>query len=280
MKKTLILSAIFCYGFITAQIKTPQPSPTASITQKVGVSNISVEYSRPGAKEREIFGGLVSYEKMWRTGANKATKITFDENCVFGGAKIKKGSYSLFTIPGKKEWTVVLNKNTELWGVGEYDKEKQVCSIVAKVIETKDFTESFTIDFGTFQSFSAIMSLKWANTKIGIKIESLAAKELEKQFVELLTKGPSANDYYNGAKFFVDNTSEYDMALEWINTAIEKKPDAFWMKFHKARILKKIGNNKQSISVAEEVISLAKEKKDDYGYIKRSEDLIKSIKSK
>ena len=280
MKKTLILSAMFCYGFITAQIKTPQPSPTASITQKVGVSNISVEYSRPGAKEREIFGGLVSYEKMWRTGANKVTKITFDENCVFGGAKIKKGSYSLFTIPGKKEWTVVLNKNTELWGVGEYDKEKQVCSIVAKVIETKDFTESFTIDFGTFQSFSAIMSLKWANTKIGIKIESLAAKELEKQFVELLTKGPSANDYYNGAKFFVDNTSEYDMALEWINTAIEKKPDAFWMKFHKARILKKIGNNKQSISVAEEVISLAKEKKDDYGYIKRSEDLIKSIKSK
>jgi hypothetical protein len=280
MKKTLILSAMFCYGFITAQIKTPQPSPTATITQKVGISNISVEYSRPGAKEREIFGGLVSYEKMWRTGANKVTKITFDENCVFGGAKIKKGSYSLFTSPGKKEWTVVLNKNTELWGVGEYDKEKQVCSIVAKVIETKDFTESFTIDFGTFQSFSAIMSLKWANTKIGIKIESLAAKELEKQFVELLTKGPSANDYYNGAKFFADNTSEYDMALEWINTAIEKKPDAFWMKFHKARILKKIGNNKQSISVAEEVISLAKEKKDDYGYIKRSEDLIKSIKSK
>ena len=280
MKKILLISAIFCYSFISAQIKTPQPSPTASITQKVGVSNISVEYSRPGAKEREIFGGLVSYEKMWRTGANKATKITFDENCVFGGAKIKKGSYSLFTIPGKKEWTVVLNENTELWGVGEYDKEKQVCSIVAKVIETKDFTESFTIDFGNFKSFSAIMSLKWANTKIDIKLESLAAKELEKQFLELLTKGPSANDYYNGAKFFADNTSEYDMALEWINTAIEKRPDAFWMKFHKARILKKIGNNKQSISVAEEVISLAKEKKDDYGYIKRSEDLIKSIKSK
>ena len=280
MKKTLILSAIFCYGFITAQIKTPQPSPTAVISQKVGVSKISVEYSRPGAKEREIFGGLVSYEKMWRTGANKATKITFDENCVFGGAKIKKGSYSLFTIPGKKEWTVVLNENTELWGVGKYDKEKQVCSIVAKVIETKDFTESFTIDFGTFKSFSAIMSLKWANTKIDIKLESLAAKELEKQFLELLTKGPSAKDFYNGAKFFADNTSEYDMALEWINTAIEKRPDAFWMMFHKARILKKTGNNKQSISVAEEVISLAREKEDDYGYIKRSEDLIKSIKSK
>ena len=280
MKKTLILSAMFCYGFITAQIKTPQPSPTATITQKVGVSNISVEYSRPGAKGREIFGGLVSYGKMWRTGANKATKITFNENCVFGGAKVKKGSYSLFTIPGEKEWTVVLNKNTELWGVGEYDEENQVCSIVAKAIDTKDFTESFTIDFGTFQSFSAIMSLKWANTKIDIKIESLEAKKIEKQYLELLTKGPSANDYYNGAKFFADNSTEYEMALEWINTAIKKRPDAFWMHFHKARILKKMGNNKESISVAEGVIELAREKKDDYGYIKRSEDLIKSIKSK
>ena len=280
MKKILLLSAIFCYSFISGQIKTPQPSPTATITQKVGVSNISVEYSRPGAKGREIFGGLVSYGKMWRTGANKATKITFNENCVFGGAKVKKGSYSLFTIPGEKEWTVVLNKNTELWGVGEYDEENQVCSIVAKAINTKDFTESFTIDFGTFQSFSAIMSLKWANTKIDIKIESLEAKKLEKQCLELLTKGPSANDYYNGAKFFADNTSEYEMALEWINTAIKKRPDAFWMQFHKARILKKMGNNKESISVAEGVIELAREKKDDYGYIKRSEDLIKSIKSK
>ena len=280
MKKILLLSAIFCYSFISAQIKSPQPSPTATITQKVGVSNISVEYSRPGAKEREIFGGLVSYGKMWRTGANKATKITFNENCVFGGAKVKKGSYSLFTIPGEKEWTVVLNKNTELWGVGEYDEKNQVCSIVSKAIETKDFTESFTIDFGTFQSFSAIMSLKWANTRIDIKIESLEAKKLEKQYLELLTKGPSANDYYNGAKFFADNTSEYEMALEWINTAIKKRPDAFWMQFHKARILKKMGNKKESISVAEEVIALAKEKKDDYGYIKRSEDLIKSMKSK
>lgn len=280
MKKILLLSAIFCYSFISAQIKSPQPSPTATITQKVGVSNISVEYSRPGAKEREIFGGLVSYGKMWRTGANKATKITFNENCVFGGAKVKKGSYSLFTIPGEKEWTVVLNKNTELWGVGEYDEKNQVCSIVSKAIETKDFTESFTIDFGTFQSFSAIMSLKWANTKIDIKIESLAAKKLEKQYLELLTKGPSASDYYDGAKFFADNTSEYEMALEWINTAIDKRPDAFWMQFHKARILKKMGNKKESISVAEEVIASAKEKKDDYGYIKRSEDLIKSMKSK
>ena len=279
MKKILLLSAIFCYSFISAQIKSPQPSPTATITQKVGVSNISVEYSRPGAKEREIFGGLVSYGKMWRTGANKATKITFNENCVFGGAKVKKGSYSLVTIPGKKQWTVVLNKNTEQWGVGEYDEKNQVCSVVAKVIETKDFTESFTIDFGTFKAFSDIMPLKWANTKIDIKIESLAAKKLEKQYLELLTKGPSASDYYNGAKFFADNTSEYEIALEWINTAIDKRPDAFWMLYHKARILNLMGQEKDAILTANKTIEIASKKEDDYGYIKKSKNLINDIKS-
>ena len=279
MKKILLLSAIFCYSFISAQIKSPQPSPTATITQKVGVSNISVEYSRPGAKEREIFGGLVSYGKMWRTGANKATKITFYENCVFGGAKVKKGSYSLFTIPGKNKWTVFLNKETELWGVGDFDEEKIVCKVVAKVNECQDFTESFTIDFGTFKAFSAIMSLKWANTKIDIKIESLEAKKLEKQYLELLTKGPSASDYYNGAKFFADNTSEYEMALEWINTAIDKRPDAFWMLYHKARILNLMGQEKDAILTANKTIEIASKKEDDYGYIKKSKNLINNIKS-
>ena len=280
MKKILLLSAIFCYSFISAQIKTPKPSPTATISQKIGLSNVSVEYSRPGAKGREIFGELVSYNKLWRTGANKATKITFNNDFIFGDTKVNKGSYSLFSIPGKKKWTIYLNKETELWGVGDFDEEKIVCKLVSKVNECKDFTESFTIDFGTFKAFSAIMSLKWANTKIDIRLEDLGAKKLEKEILELLNEGPSANDYYNGAKFFADNTSEYEMALEWINTAIKKRPDAFWMQFHKARILKKMGNNKESILVAEGVIELAKEKKDDYGYIKRSEDLIKSIKSK
>ncbi len=124
-------------------------------------------------------------------------------------------------------------------------KKNQVCSIVAKVIETKDFTESFTIDFGTFQSFNAVMSLKWANTKIDIKVESLVAKKLEKQYLELLTKGPSANDYYNGAKFFADNTSEYEMALEWINYCHrEKDPMHFGCSFTRLEFLKKWGITK------------------------------------
>ena len=280
MKKIILLSTIFCYGFISAQIKTPQPSPTATIIQKVGVSDISVEYSRPGAKGREIFGDLVPYGKMWRTGANKATKITFNEDCIFGGKNIKKGSYSLFTIPDMNVWSVLLNNDTELWGVGDYDKKKQVCNIETKVINSKDFTESFTIEFGKFKSFSSTMSLKWANTQIDIVIESKSSKEkILKDYKELLNNGPSANDYYNGAKFVADNARDYEAALEWINIAIEKRKDAFWMMYHKARILSLIGNEEEAVYLAINTIKMASKKEDDYGYIKRCKKLISDIKS-
>ena len=280
MKKIILLSTIFCYSFISAQIKTPQPSPTATIIQKVGVSDISVEYSRPGAKGREIFGDLVPYGKMWRTGANKATKITFNEDCIFGGKKIKKGSYSLFTIPDMDVWSVLLNNDTELWGVGDYDKKKQVCNIETKVINSKDFTESFTIEFGKFKSFSSTMSLKWANTQIDIIIKSESSKDkILKDYKELLNNGPSANDYYNGAKFVADNAGDYEAALEWINIAIEKRKDAFWMMYHKARILSIIGNEEEAVYLAINTMKIASKKEDDYGYIKKCEKLISDIKS-
>ena len=280
MKKLILITAIFSCNNFYSQIKTPQPSPTATITQKVGVSNVVVEYSRPGVKGRKIFGELVPFGKIWRTGANKATKITFEDDCIFGGIDVQSGSYSLFTIPGKGEWKILLNKETELWGSGKYDKEKQVCSINIDVKQTEDFTESFTIDFGNFNGFSTVMNMKWENTKISIDVESQGAIKLKKDYMTLLVEGPSANDYYNGAKFFADNSEEFEMALEWINTAIEKRPDAFWMLYHKARILSKIGNFDESIDNANKVIDMASDKKDDYGYIKKSEDLIKKIKSK
>ena len=167
-----------------------------------------------------------------------------------------------------------------MWGSGDYNEDNEVVRISVVPKETKDFTESFTIDFGNFKSFSAVLSLKWANTLVNIEIESMSAKKVQNDFLELLTKGPSANDYYNGAKFFTDNTSEHEMALEWIDIAIEKKPEAFWMMYHKARILSNLGNNKEAVITAEETISMASEAKDDYGYTLRCKNLINDIKSK
>ena len=117
MKKLVLTLFTLCFFSISfSQIKTPQPSPSCSIKQTVGITEISVNYSRPGAKDRAIFGELVSYNKIWRTGANKATAITFDSDVIFGESKVKKGTYSLFTVPGENDWIVMLNKETELWG--------------------------------------------------------------------------------------------------------------------------------------------------------------------
>ena len=124
------------------------------------------------------------------------------------------------------------------------------------------------------------MSLKWANTVVEIKIKTMSSKKIANQYLELLTKGPSANDFYNGAKFYADNSNEPELALDWINIAIEKKPEAFWMLYHKARILNIMGKKKEAISTANAVIDIASGKKEDYGYIRKSKDLITSIKSK
>ena len=229
MKKLIILIAIASIGNLNAQIKNPQPSPTATISQTVGVSNISIEYSRPGAKDREIFGGLVPYGKIWRTGANKATKITFEEDALFGGVEIKKGAYSLYTIPGKEEWSILLNSETEMWGAGDYQKTNEICNIKAKSNVSEHFTESFTIDFGEFTSFGAEIILKWANIVVKVPVKTMAAKKIEQQYLELLNEGPSANTYYNGARFFLDNDLDMNIALTWVDKAISKRDDAFWM---------------------------------------------------
>jgi tetratricopeptide (TPR) repeat protein len=280
MKKLFFIVAIGLMGSLNAQIKNPQPSPTATISQAVGISNISIEYSRPGVKGREIFGGLVPYEKIWRTGANKATKITFGEDAIFGGVKVKKGAYSLFTIPGKEEWTILLNSETEMWGAGDYDEAKEVCNLKIKSGVSNEFKESFTIDFANFKSFSSQLILSWANTKVIVPIKTMAAKKIEKQYIDLLKDGPSANTYYNGARFFHENNLDLELALNWINNAVNKREDAFWMHYHKACILEKLGSNKEAIETAKAVIKMAKEKEDDYGYINKSEKLIEEIKAK
>ena len=264
-----------------AQLTTPQPSPTATINQKLGLTDISVTYSRPGAKDRVVFGELVPFGKVWRTGANKATSVTFSTDVNIGGKDVKAGTYSLFTIPNSAEWTVILNSNTELWGAGKYDEAKDVARFTIKPTILNDIVETFTIDFSHLVGSDGHMNLSWENTHVAIAVKTDANGMIEKQIKEILVDGPSAGTYYNAARFYVENDKDMNQALTWINAAINKRPEAFWYMHHKAKIQAKMGKTKEAIATAEKSLTMAKENEDgDYGYIANNEKLMAELKKK
>jgi hypothetical protein len=281
LKHTLIAALVLAGTAVQAQLITPQPSPTATIIQKVGLTDVSVTYSRPGAKGRTVFGDVVPFDKIWRTGANKATSVRFSTAVTFGGEEVKAGTYSIFTIPGETEWVVILNSNTEQSGTGDYEEAKDVARVTIQPVALKDPTETFTIDFSHLDGANGHMSLTWENTKVTILIETAADKMVEDQIKELLVDGPSAGTYYNAARFYLDNDKDLNQALTWINMAIDKRADAFWYIHQKANIQAKLGNVKDAIATAEKSMNMAKENEDgDYGYVANNEKLIAELKKK
>jgi hypothetical protein len=263
-----------------AQLETPQPSPTATLSQKVALTDVSVTYSRPGMKARTIFGGLVPYNEIWRTGANAGTKVTFSDNVTLGGQEVLAGEYTLLTIPGLKEWTVILNKDLTLSGAGGYDMKEDQCRFQ---VATKKgpVAETFTIEFGSFTTTGALMSLYWSDVVVSFPLETKAVEKVEGQIKELLIDGPSAGTYYNAARFYVDQNKELDQALAWIDIACEKRPEAFWYTHQKAQILAKLGKTKEAIATAEASMAAAKANKEgDFGYVATNEKLINELKAK
>ena len=285
MNKTVKFIATACFSVLLssgfAQLQTPQPSPTATISQKVGLSDVKITYSRPGMKDREIFGNLVPYGEIWRTGANKATEISISDDVKIGGKDVPAGAYSLFTIPGENEWTIILNKNTELWGAGNYKQEDDAARFTVKPTKLSEPVESFTIDFGHFSGSDAHLMLMWENTKVSIPIKTNTNAMVEKQIKEILIDGPSAASYAGAAIFYLENDKDLNQALDWMNKALEKRPDAFWYIHQQAKILGKLGKKKEAIAAAEKSMEMAKNNPGgDFGYVANNEKLIKELKGK
>lgn len=276
-----VAAGVLATSLVSAQLKTPQPSPSASIEQVVGLTEVEIEYSRPGMKGRTVFGDLLKYGEIWRTGANKATAIELSEDVKIGGKDVKAGTYSLFTIPGETEWTIIINTNTELWGAGGYKQEEDVARFMAKPTKLNDTYETFTIDFSDLTSNSANINLIWENTKVSFPITTSSNEAVEAQIKSLLVDGPDAGTYYGAARYYLDNDKDMKQALVWIDKAIEKRPDAFWYMHQKAKIQGELGLKKEAIATATKSMEMAKVNKDgDYGYVKNNEDLIKELKAK
>ena len=276
MKKILfILFTGLLSGFATAQIQVPQPSPSATLEQQVGLTNVVVKYSRPGMNDREIFGGLVPYGEKWRTGANNNTTISFDTNVTIGGKELKEGTYAIYTVPGENEWEVIFYKDSNNWGLPQqWDESKVALKATAKVQEMPMSMETFTILIDELQNDSAALNFIWENTVATLPI-NVPTDERAMASIQRVMNGPSANDYFAAATYYHDEKKDLNKAYEWIKKAVDMGgDDAFWVIRRKALIEADMGKKKEAIATAKRSLAAA-EKAGNKDYVKMNKDSLK-----
>lgn len=273
-----ILSVLGSTSLIAQQIQMPQASPAAQISQKVGLTDVTVQYSRPSTKGRKIFGELVPYGLVWRTGANSATTLDFSTDVQIQGNKIPKGKYALYTIPGKSEWTVVISKNTDLWGAIGYSSEDDVVRFKVSSSKLKKDYETFEISFNNMTDNSADLSLKWENTQVDFKIatevDPIVMKQIQELVIEKDTTDPSL--LYAAANYYYTNNKDLDQAYEWISKSVLSDAK-YWTMHLKAKIEANLGKDEDAKISAEESLKLAEAAKNP-DYVRLNERLIDSLK--
>jgi hypothetical protein len=254
-----------------AQLQTPEPSPLGKVEQRIGLVDVSVEYSRPGKKGRVIFGDVVPFDQVWRTGANAATKITFSDDVNFGGAEVKKGTYAMLTKPGKKTWSVMLYPHNST-NYGTYlESGVQPITVSTESVEMPKETdvESFMIGFDGMNNHGGTLYLLWERTYVPVEIKVNTDKAVEANIAKIM-EGPQARDYYSAASYYYAEKKDMKKALEWINTSIEKGYERYWVLRTKSLIQAELGDKKGAIETATKSLEMAK-KDDDSAYIKMNE---------
>ncbi|MBE9584512.1 DUF2911 domain-containing protein [Mucilaginibacter sp. JRF] len=259
------LALITCFN-INTQAQTqppriPEASSTQTIIQDFGLGKITLTYSRPNVKDRKIFGGIQPFGDVWRTGANWATTITFSEEVIVEGNKVPAGTYSLFTIPGEKEWTVILNKTVRQWGAYDYKKEDDLLRVKVPMIPLKEKRETFTVAFANVTTKNADLYLLWDYTAIAIKMQTNDNAQILANIDELM-KAPK-KPYFNAIQYYYENDQDLNKALKWVYEAQKTEPKAPWFKLWEARVLLKQGKKAEAIKAAKQGIALADSSNDD-----------------
>ena len=277
MKKMLPLIVGFfllLFTNATAQVRFPAPSPTQTIKQEFGLGAIEVVYSRPSAKGRKVFGDLVPYEKMWRTGANSSTKLSFTEQVEMGGKKLDSGMYVLYTIPGEESWEIVINKGIKNSGLDGYKESEDVVRFKVPAAKTKAKTESFTMQFANIKPESCQLEMIWENKLVAIPINTSVKEKIRKQIdaAMLTDKKP----YWQAAQFYNEYDKNLAKALDNVNKATQENPKAYYMYLYKARIQKEMGDNAGALETSKTSLALSQEAKND-DYVRMNEKLQKEL---
>ncbi|MBS1620675.1 MAG: DUF2911 domain-containing protein [Bacteroidetes bacterium] len=276
MRKIIFLAIITgAFYFSNAQsIKTPAPSPSQTIKQEFALSNIELSYSRPGVKGRKIFGDLVPFGAVWRTGANSATTLTFGDEVSIGGTKIPAGKYGLLTIPEKDSWTIIISKQTDVTSPSAYKQDQDVVRVNAKTMKMDEKVETFTMQFANVKPSSCDLHIMWDNTAVSLSITADVESAVMKQIDQIMNK--DNKPYYAAAMYYMDNGKDLNQALSWINKAVEQQPKAFYIVYQQANCLAKLGKKEEAKAAAQKSMTLSKDAKND-DYVRLNEKLLAEL---
>jgi len=287
--RLLISSLVFVFGLAVApglpaqapKVNFPAASPACTLKQHVGLTDIEIAYSRPGVKDRAIFGGLVPFDQVWRTGANQATKVTFSTPVKFNGTDVPAGTYALYTVPGRAEWTVILSKNTNLWGAFGYNAKDDFVRVKATPIPLAEPVETFTIDVNDIRDESATLNLTWEKTRVPVKLEVELTSKLVAQ-IEAAMASPEkkqAGFYFQAATFYYNHGLDLKKALDWVNQGLEGQPRIAYELLHlKAQILAQQGDKEGAIAAAKQSTELAvKAEGPGSSFVSMNRDLISRL---
>jgi hypothetical protein len=277
MRAIILTLLLFTVNLGFSQINTPRVSPASEVEQMVGLTEIEIEYSRPSIRGREVFGNLVPFGKVWRTGADNSTKISFDTDVIISGKTIQSGTYSIFSIPDKESWEIIFYSDVELWGVPrDWSENKIVFSSMfdVKKLKKSNTVETFTISFNDLTNNDVNMCISWENTSVEIKIEVPTRSMVESDINKVLIDNPKSSDYYAAAVFYRQENINPDKALEWINKAIEmNESPRFWQYRQQSLIMAANDKFADAVDAAKKSLNLAIEA-DNQDYIKMNRESI------
>jgi len=273
----LFASSVFAQA---PKLELPQASPTATLKQRVGLTDIEITYSRPGVKGRKIFGGLEPWGEVWRAGANNATKVTFSSPVKINGTSLAAGSYGLFALLGENEWQVIFNKIADQWGAYKYDQKDDVARIPAKPTRLSQPVETFTIDFANIKDESALLNLAWETTLVSLKLEVDVVGSVVPQIDAVMASTTGKKPYVAAAMFYLDHNLDLAKAAGWMDAAIAEQPKSFPTHYRRAKVLAAMGDKAGAIAAAKQSIELAKLEKGPAGieYVRLNEMLIAGLK--
>ena len=275
MKKVVVLLfALISTGVMAQGVKTPAPSPTQTIKQDFALSSIEITYSRPAAKGRKIFGDLVPFGKIWRTGANAATKVTFGEDVKVGGVPVKAGSYAIYSVPNAKEWEIIINKGANNSGLTGYKTEDDVARFKVETGELPMMIENFTIILGNLTASSAAIQILWEHTAVEIPVVADIDSKIMAQINTAMTV--DSRPYFQAASYYFDNGKDINKALEWATKAAEAQPTAYWVMHLKAKVQAKAGDKAGAKATAMKSMEMAKQAKND-DYVVLNQKLIATL---